>query len=64
MSQANNDFEQNNPELQKRDLPYDLRQKPILKNPKNEPSEWNRSPAELYGCLCHQPEYDERKGHR
>ena len=61
MSQANNDFEQNNPELQKRDQPesasYDL------KELKNESSEWNVSPADLYGCLCHQPEHDERKGH-
>ena len=56
MGQLNNDFEQNHPELQKRDPSCDLRQKPISKNPKSEASEWNRFPAELYGCLCHQPE--------
>jgi len=66
MSQANNDFDLK-PELQKRDQrespSVDLIQKPILKEPKNETIEWNMSPAELYGCLCHQPEYDKRKGH-
>jgi len=68
MSQANNDFEHDNPEFQKKDQrespSSELRQKPILEDAKNQSSEWNLSPAELYGCLCHQPEYNERKGDR
>ena len=67
MSQANNDFDQNRPELPKRhqrESPScELRQKLILKDDKDQSSEWNVSPADLYGCLCHRPEYDERKGH-
>jgi hypothetical protein len=31
------------------------RQKLILKEASDEPAEWNMSPAELYGCLCHKP---------
>lgn len=60
MSQANNDFDLNNSELQKRAQPEtssaDQRQNLLLKTPKDESAEWNRSPAELYGCLCHKPE--------
>ena len=52
MSQANNDFDLNNSELQKRAQPEtsSADQRP------DETAEWNRSPAELYGCLCHKPE--------
>jgi len=65
MSHANFDFGQNNPELQKIDQlesPLsDQRQKLMLKKPENDSTEWNLTPAELYGCLCHKPEYDEGK---
>jgi hypothetical protein len=58
MSQANNDL--NNSELQKREQletsSDDQRQTLLSKTPKEELAEWNRSPAELYGCLCHKPE--------
>ena len=66
MSQANSDFDQNSPELQKHQSEspsYGRVQKPILKD-RDDSSEWNSSPAELYGCLCHQPEYDKRKAIR
>ena len=32
------------------------RQGLILKDAKDESADWNMSPAELYGCLCHRPE--------
>ena len=34
----------------------DQREKLILKKARDESAEWNMSPAELYGCLCHRPE--------
>ena len=32
------------------------RQGLILKDARDESAEWNMSPAELYGCLCHKSE--------
>ena len=32
------------------------RQGLILKDARDESADWNMSPAELYGCLCHRPE--------
>ena len=32
------------------------KQELILKEARDESAEWNMSPAELYGCLCHRPE--------
>ena len=37
----------------------DQRQKLMLKEASDEPAQWNMSPAELYGCLCHKPEHDD-----
>ena len=36
--------------------PSGQRQESILKAARDESAEWNMSPAELYGCLCHRPE--------
>ena len=32
------------------------RQELVLEEARDESAEWNMSPAELYGCLCHRPE--------
>lgn len=60
MSQVNHDFGQNNLEQRKIDqlgsASSDRREKLMLKKAEVDSIEWNRVPAELYGCLCHKPE--------
>jgi hypothetical protein len=59
MNELNSDLNQNDLQLQNADQTDNpvsgQGQKLIPKQPKND-AEWNMSPAELYGCLCHKVE--------
>lgn len=56
MSERNSDLNQNNLKLQIADQANrpvsDSKEKLSLETFKND-SDWNVTPAELYGCLCH-----------
>ena len=56
MSELNSDLNQNNSKLQIADQANspvsDLEEKLSLETCKKD-SDWNVTPAELYGCLCH-----------
>jgi hypothetical protein len=37
-------------------IPPSGQRQELVKEARDESAEWNKSPAELYGCLCHRPE--------
>ena len=59
MSQINNDFDPNNPEVTMERFengPFEGSQGHMIDTRAMEAMEWTITPAELYGCLCHRVE--------
>ena len=60
MKQLDNDLVQNNSNLRntdQTDKPVSHRRQKVSAKPSdNDSTEWNTTPAELYGCLCHKPD--------